>query len=97
MSKTNKAFILINLLIMIFALFPNKSFSQENNCLNDFKSWILKNEYNNKKIVYTLSCDMVIDGYFELSIPYGTKITIDTNKYKILIKDKGNFLSMGMN
>lgn len=95
MSKTNKAFILINLLIMIFALFPNKSFSQENNCLNDFKSWILKNEYNNKKIVYTLSCDMVIDGYFELSIPYGTKITIDTNKYKILIKDKGNFFING--
>lgn len=95
MSKTNKAFILIHLLIVIFVLFPNKSFSQESNCLNDFKSWILKNEDNSEKIVYTLPCDMVIDDYFELNIPYGTKITIDTNKYKILIKDKGNFFING--
>ncbi|NMS91986.1 hypothetical protein HGQ85_18895 [Clostridioides difficile] len=34
---------------------------------------------------------MIIDNYFEFSIPYGTNITIDTNQYKILIKDKGNF------
>lgn len=95
MGKTNKAFILISFLIVIFAFFTNKSFSQESNCLNDFKSWILKNEDNSEKIVYTLPCDMVIDDYFELSIPYGTKITIDTNKYKILIKDKGNFFING--
>ncbi|MGX9757368.1 hypothetical protein ACWYRQ_13885 [Clostridioides difficile] len=95
MNKTNRAFILINLLIVAFALFPNKSFSQESNCLNDFKSWILENEDNSEKIVYTLPCDMVIDDYFELSIPYGTKITIDTNKYKILIKDKGSFFING--
>ncbi|MCC0648641.1 hypothetical protein [Clostridioides sp. ZZV15-6598] len=95
MSKTNGTFILINLLIVIFTFFPNKSFSQESNCLNDFKSWISENEDNSEKIVYTLPCDMVIDDYFELSIPYGTKITIDTNKYKILIKDKGNLFING--
>ncbi|MGO0986908.1 hypothetical protein ACTPEW_13305 [Clostridioides difficile] len=95
MNKTNRAFILINLLIVAFALFPNKSFSQESNCLNDFKSWILKNEGNNEKLVYTLPCDMVIDDYFKFNIPYGAKITIDTNKYKILIKDKGELFING--
>ncbi|MDB0438320.1 hypothetical protein C4R89_02035 [Clostridioides difficile] len=95
MSKTNRTFILINLLIVIFVLFPKKSFSQESNCLNDFKSWILENEDNSEKIVYTLPCDMVIDDYFEFNIPYGAKITIDTNKYKILIKDKGELFING--
>ncbi|NMS92135.1 hypothetical protein HGQ85_19995, partial [Clostridioides difficile] len=61
------------------------------NCLDDFKNWIVKNEENEGNIVYTLTCDMVIDNYFNFIIPYGTNITIDTNQYKILIKDKGNF------
>ncbi|NMS92013.1 hypothetical protein HGQ85_19150, partial [Clostridioides difficile] len=86
MNKINKVFVIINLLIIIL---PSKSFSQENNCLEDFKNWIINNKDNKKEIVYTLTCDMIIDNYFEFSIPYGTNITIDTNQYKILIKDKG--------
>ncbi|KPI50295.1 hypothetical protein KW94_14910 [Clostridioides difficile] len=91
MNKINKIFLLINLLTIIFIILPSKSFSQENNCLEDFKNWVVKNEDNRKEIVYTLPCDMIVDNYFEFSIPYGTNITIDTNKYKILIKDKGHF------
>ena len=91
MNKISKVFVLINLLIIIFVILPNKSFSQDNNCLEDFKNWVIKNKNNKEGIVYTLPCDMVIDNYFEFSIPYGTNITIDTNQYKILIKDKGHF------
>ncbi|KPI48147.1 hypothetical protein KW95_15150 [Clostridioides difficile] len=91
MNKKNKIFLLITLLVSIFIILPKKSFSQENNCLDDFKNWIVKNEDNKGDIVYILTCDMVIDNYFGFSVPNGANVTIDTNQYKILIKDKGNF------
>lgn len=95
MNKKNKAFILMNLFIVTFMIFPQESFSQENNCLNDFKNWILKNKDNSEKIVYTLPCDMVIDDYFEFFTSNTSNITIDTNEHKILVKDKGTFYING--
>ncbi|TQW86703.1 hypothetical protein, partial [Clostridioides difficile] len=37
-------------------------------------------------------CDMVIDEEFRFYIPYDSNFTIDTNKYKILIKNHGRFI-----
>ena len=95
MNKKNSIFVLITLLVIIFIILPKKSFSQEDNCLEDFKNWIVKNEDNEGDIVYTLTCDMVIDDYFDFSIPYGTNITIDTNQYKLLVKNNGYFAIEG--
>ncbi len=40
---------------------------------------------------------MVIDEEFRFYIPYDSNFTIDTNKYKILIKIMGDLLLMIMN
>lgn len=89
--KKYEIFIFVNIIALCFIIFPNKVFGQENNCLEDFKRWVQENKNNTEDIVYTLHCDMVIDKSFRFYIPYGTNFTIDTNKYKILIKDQGYF------
>lgn len=85
-------FIFVNIIFLCFISFPHKVFGQEDNCLEDFKIWYQENKNNTGEMVYTLSCDMVIDEEYRFFTPDEAKLTIDTNKYKILIKDQGNFI-----
>lgn len=90
--KKYEIFIFISIVVLCFISFPYKVFGQEENCLEDFERWVQENKNNKEKIVYTLSCDMVIDEEFRFYIPYDSNFTIDTNKYKILIKNHGRFI-----
>lgn len=90
--KKYEVFIFISLIVLCFISFPHKVFGQEENCLGDFERWVQENKNNKEEIVYTLSCDMVIDEEFRSYIPYDSNFTIDTNKYKILIKNHGRFI-----
>ncbi|MCC0633166.1 hypothetical protein [Clostridioides sp. ZZV15-6388] len=90
--KKSEIFIFVSIIILCFVIFPNKVFGQEETCLEDFKRWVQENKNNKEEIVYTLSCDMVIDEEFRFYIPYDSNFTIDTNKYKILIKNHGKFI-----
>ncbi|MGO1041545.1 hypothetical protein ACTPEO_02320 [Clostridioides difficile] len=90
--KKSEIFIFVSIIILCFVISPNKVFGQEENCLEDFERWVQENKNNKEEIVYTLSCDMVIDEEFRFFIPYDSNFTIDTNKYKILIKNHGRFI-----
>lgn len=90
--KKSEIFIFVSIIIFCFVIFPNKVFGQEENCLEDFERWVQENKNNKEEIVYTLSCDMVIDEEFRFYIPYDSNFTIDTNKYKILVKNHGKFI-----
>ncbi|EQF23704.1 hypothetical protein QEW_3169 [Clostridioides difficile CD160] len=90
--KKSEIFIFVSIIILCFVISPNKVFGQEDNCFEDFERWVQENKNNKEEIVYTLSCDMVIDEEFRFYIPYDSNFTIDTNKYKILIKNHGRFI-----
>ena len=90
--KKYEIFIFMSIIVLCFISFPHKVFGQEENCLEDFERWVQENKNNKEEIVYTLSCDMVIDEEFRFYIPYDSNFTIDTNKYKILIKNHGRFI-----
>lgn len=90
--KKYEIFIFVNIIVLCFISFPHKVFGQEDNCLEDFKRWYQENKNNTGEVVYTLPCDMVIDEEYRFFTPYEAKLTIDTNKHKILIKDQGAFI-----
>ncbi|HBG8303868.1 TPA: hypothetical protein KRG85_002043, partial [Clostridioides difficile] len=90
--KKYEIFIFMSIIVLCFISFPHKVFGQEENCLEDFERWVQENKNNKEEIVYTLSCNMVIDEEFRFYIPYDSNFTIDTNKYKILIKNHGRFI-----
>lgn len=90
--KKSEIFIFVSIIILCFGISPNKVFGQEDNCFEDFERWVQENKNNKEEIVYTLPCDMVIDEEFRFYIPYDSNFTIDTNKYKILIKNHGRFI-----
>ncbi|UWD50164.1 hypothetical protein NYR90_07965 [Clostridioides difficile] len=90
--KKYEIFIFVNIIVLCFIIFPHKVFGQEDNCLEDFKRWYQENKNNTGEVVYTLPCDMVIDEGYRFFTPYKAKLTIDTNKHKILIKDQGDFI-----
>lgn len=90
--KKSEIFIFVSIIILCFVISPNKVSGQEDNCFEDFERWVQENKNNKEEIVYTLPCDMVIDEEFRFYIPHDSNFTIDTNKYKILIKNHGRFI-----